>query len=318
MLMDSHVEELRRRPAAAPPEGDSGDRGESELRALGDAPSDRTPAGTTKWRKFRTGDDKYCLPRGEDEFVIGYAEEADDQAVEEIATYVPTRDELVRAVRHWQRQILDIGWFVFITGQVGSLDMRRRCYAWNFIAKAAQAIGNEAVHEAIKEVDDKFRSKVNDERLWKIFARGSDDEWQAVQDEMYRKFRERDAAETLERLEQVEKEPLGGFVAVVLRDWPSDKGKPVLVFPAGSGLSALLRASGEFEIETDKSRLRPQLVDRQLTRMGVLRVTGRDGDWRFDYPFSEPGRIGWLYLQWIADEIKRLLDAGAREKPTRS
>jgi hypothetical protein len=66
--------------------------------------------------------------------------------------------------------------------------MRLRCYAWNFITKAAQAIGKEAVHEAIKEVDDKFRSKVNDERLWKIFARGSDEEWQAVQDEMHRKW----------------------------------------------------------------------------------------------------------------------------------
>ena len=66
--------------------------------------------------------------------------------------------------------------------------MRLYRYAGNFIDKVAQAIGNEAVDEAIKEVDDKFRSKVNDERLLKIFAQGSDQEWQAVQDEMYREW----------------------------------------------------------------------------------------------------------------------------------
>jgi hypothetical protein len=66
--------------------------------------------------------------------------------------------------------------------------MRLYRYAGNFIDKVAQAIGNEAVDEAIKEVDDKFRSKVNDERLWKIFARKNDGEWQAVQDEMYREW----------------------------------------------------------------------------------------------------------------------------------
>ena len=60
--------------------------------------------------------------------------------------------------------------------------------ARNFIDKAVQAIGKEAVLEAIKEVDDTFRSKVNDERLWKIFAQGTDEEWQAVQDEMYREW----------------------------------------------------------------------------------------------------------------------------------
>jgi hypothetical protein len=290
------------RPAAAPPGGCSEDRGESELRALGDAPSDRTPAGTTKWRIFRKGDDKCHLPLGDEEFVLDYVDEADDQAAEEIAAYVPTRDELARAVSYWRRQILDIEWFIFITGQVGCWEMRHRCYAGNFIAKAAQAIGDEAIREAIREADDMFRAKVNDALLWEIFTNGTQERWEAFQGEQYR--RQLDYYAALERLEQLARESRGSFVAAVLCKSPDGKGKPILVSPVGSELSAALLASGEFGVETGTSALALLMLRPGHTHTGFLRATRQNGDWLLDFPCSKQGTTGRLFLERIVGRIR--------------
>jgi hypothetical protein len=307
--MDSNCEECGQRPAVAPQQEAPTDREESGSGQHVDGPSDSPVVGT--WARFAPGRSGLEVTGGE-ESVLRYVEGANGPLDEGFVPCIPTAAELVEAIKYWYRKVLYIDWCSFVNGGTGSREMRTKRYAVACINQAVEAVGQDAADRAIMDVNGEFRAEVKNDRLWEIFTNGTKEQWDAVQDETCRGFIEHDAAEALERLDRLEKDPRGGIVAVVLRDFPSDKGKPVLVLPTDSELSAALRASGEFEIETDKSMVRTLMVDRRLTYMGILRMTRRDGDWRFYAPFSEPGRIGYLYLQWIVGLIREVLAVEGR------
>jgi len=231
--------------------------------------------------------------------------------------YVPTRHELIQLVKYWYSRVLDDQWFFFTDGQTGSSEFRIEAFAGNRIARAAVAIGEEAVDQAIKEVREEFKAKLNDARLWDIFENGTDEQWKAVSDETNRKICEQFAAKDLERLEQqLEKESPGDFVAMVLCACSDDNRRPVFISPRDSQLNAVLQAGGISQVETDKSRLRTLVVDQHYTTMGFLRATRQDGGWRFEFPDSQPGTIGWLFLELVVAQIKELLQTYTmRESP---
>jgi len=291
-------------------EPEQGNPEEQKSDELVNGPSDRPDMGTGEGRIVRNADNDSLLPGGNETFIVGYVDEVNGAGAAEAASYVPTRHEVVKLVKYWCRRVLDNSWFFFIFGGTGSSEWRVKAFADRRFDRAEAAIGRESVDAAIKETREEFRTKVvKDDRLWEIFENGPQEQWDAVLAETHRKLREQDAAEALKRLEQLEKESPGGFIALVLRDWPDDKGAPVLISPTDSELNAVLQASGQFQVETDKSKVRALMVDQDFTSMGFLRARRHNGQWPFEFPGSTPGRIGWLFLESVAGEITTLLHA---------
>ena len=137
---------------------------------------------TKKRRILENSDNNFLLPSGNERFVVGYVEEVNGAGAEEIVGYTPTRHELIQLVKYWHGRLLDLQWFVFLYGQTGSDWIRLQNFAERRIGRAATAIGEGAVNQAIKEVRDEFKAKV-DARLWDIFENGGSEQWAAVRDE---------------------------------------------------------------------------------------------------------------------------------------
>lgn len=249
------------------------------------------------------------------EFEKFCVDEVNGAGAEEVPKYVPTRHELIQLVKYWYGRVLDNDFFRFHYGGSDSGELRIGRFAPRRIRRAAAAIGQEVVDRAMKEVRDQFKVKVKNDRLWDVFENGTAEQWEAVQAETYREWREQDAADALERLEQLDKESPGAFIALVLRDWPGDNARPVLISPTDSGFNAVLQASGKFEVETDKSRIRTLMVEQQKTKMGFLRAKRQEGDWRFEFPDSKPGTVGWHFLEGVTCQIGKLLHAGKASQP---
>jgi hypothetical protein len=55
------------------------------------------------------------------------------------------------------------------------------------------------------------------------------------------------------------------------------------------------------------------MVDHSLHAMGFIRATCQNGDWLFEFPDSQPGAIGWHFLESVTGQIKKLL-LSTREK----
>jgi hypothetical protein len=105
---------------------------------------------------------------------------------------------VVELVKYWYRRVLDNSWFFFVCGGTGSSEWRMKAFAGRRFDRAEAAIGKEAVYAAIKEAREEFRTDVvKDDRLWDIFEHGTDEQWEAVQDEVSREWLEQDAAERM-------------------------------------------------------------------------------------------------------------------------
>jgi len=312
-LSAAPTESLQALAAEAPKEEQAAPEGRKPVELV-DNPSDRPDMGKKKLTIFKNNDNESLLPFGNERCVFGCVEEVNGPGAKEIAGYTLTRHELLQLVKYWYREALDDEWYFFIFGQTGSSEFRRGNFARRRIRRAATAIGQEAVDQAIKEVREEFKAKVNDARLWDIFENGTEEQREAVLAETWRDWCEKDAAEAFERLEELEREFPGDFIAMVLRNWPDDKRRPVLISPTDSELNAVLQASGKFEIEADVSRLRTLMVDQKFTSTGFLRATRRNGELLFEFPDSSPGTIGWLFLKSVTDQIKKLLHADTGER----
>jgi hypothetical protein len=310
------IELLQALAAEAPKEEQAAPEGQ-RFDELVNSPSDRSDMETKKRTIAKNSDNDFLLPSGNERFVVGYVEEVNGAGAKEIAGYIPTRHELIQLVKYWYGQFLDLEWSFFTTGQTGSYEIRLGPFAERRINRAATAIGEGAVKQAIKEVRDEFKAKVDDARLWDIFENGDSGQWAAVQDEWMREELEQDATDALGRLEQLEKESPGDFIALVLRADASDKSRAVLISPTDSELNAVLQASGQFEIVTDRSRFRALMLDQHFQHMGFLWAARHNGEWMFEFADSNPGTIGWHFLEWVADQIKKLLhaDTGKESQP---
>jgi truncated hemoglobin YjbI len=146
----------------------------------------------------KNGDNEALLPRpvGNGMYVVGYVDEVNGAGAAEVAAYVPTRHEVVELVKYWYHRVLDNSWFFFLFGGTGSSEWRVKEFAGRRFERAEAAIGKEAVDAAIKEAREEFRTKVvKDDRLWDIFEHGTEEQWEAVRDEVSREWLEQDAAE---------------------------------------------------------------------------------------------------------------------------
>jgi len=237
-----------------------------------------------------------------------YVDEVNGAGAEEVPNYVPTKHELLQLVRYWYRRILENDFFRFQYGGSDSKELRIGRFAPRRIRRAA-AIGQEAVDQAIEAVRAQFKAKVGDDQLWNVFENGTNEQWQAVRDQSWREVLEQYSTGALAKLEQVQNASPGSFVAMVLRD-PDDKRRPVLVSPGDSQLNCVVRVTGKFEIETDISRIRTFRVDERFNNAGLIRGTRlENGEWRFEFPDSDPHTPGRLFLESVSGEIRTLLHA---------
>lgn len=260
-------------------------------------------------------DNDGLLPGGNEQIFIGCVDEVNGAEAVEVDGYVPTRHEVMQLVKYWYLRHLENSWDFFLTGQTGSSEFRLNRFARRRIARADAAIGEEAVDAAVKEAREEFKARDNDDRLWEIFEHGTPEQWEEVRIEFLREIQERHWADALKEMKDLETKHPGDLFVSVLHDCPDEKGRPVLVFPnADSELVPLLEASGEFEIETDKSRIRALMVDRLLSMSGFIRIRRQGPDWLFDFAAATPGTSGWHFLESVRDQIKKLLsNAKGRE-----
>ena len=241
-----------------------------------------------------------------------YVDEVNGAGAEEVPQYVPTKHELLQLVKYWYGRILGDDFFRFEYGGSDSSELRVGRFGPRRIRRAAAAIGQEAVDQAIEEACAQFKAKVNDDRLWDVFENGTSEQWQAVQDRSWREVYEQRAAAALVRLERARKESPGSLVALVLHDCTEEKRRLILVSPCDSELNSVARASGRFEVEADVSRVRTLMVDERFGEAGIIRGTRlENGEWRFEFLDSEPHTVGRAVLESVAAELRALLRAGA-------
>lgn len=201
--MDNQKIASQQRPGAPTTEETQKIPGEQRLDGRVNGQSDQARAETEKLTIWKNRDNDSLLPRGNEKFIVGFVDEVNGAGTQEVPTYDPTRREILELVKYWYCKILNNHWFFFILGGTGSSEARLNAFARRRIDRAAAAIGQEAVDNAIKEVREDFRSKVvKDDDLWRIFENGTQEQWDEVLDNTYRKWREGDAAEAIKRLEQ--------------------------------------------------------------------------------------------------------------------
>ncbi len=192
---------------------------------------------TKKGTTVKNSDNDFLLPLEGERFRIGYVDEVNGEGAEEIAGFTPTRRELIQLVKYWYGRYLDKDWFWFVSGQTGSTEIRLQPFAMRRIDRAEALIGEKAVNKAIKEVRDEFKATVN-ARYWDIFENGDSKQWEAVQNEVWQQVNEEAAMKATDRLEELEKESSGAFIALVLNGYSRDKDKVILVSPTNSELTA--------------------------------------------------------------------------------
>lgn len=103
--------------------------------------------------------------------------------------YPPTRYELLRLARMWYRTTLDIRVYRFLRGQTCGSDARLEPYARDRLDRIEATLGQDAVKEATRSVDEDYKTRLGDE-VWQVFQGGTREQWQRVQQEVERQLHE--------------------------------------------------------------------------------------------------------------------------------
>lgn len=113
---------------------------------------------------------------------IGYDDDIHGDGGTAVADYEPTKHELSIVARHWIRELLEIDIFWFLS-TTGSWEIRTRSYEIGRLARIADAIGEDAVNEIVRQEEDIARRRLGD-RYWQIFKHGTPEEWDQVAHEV--------------------------------------------------------------------------------------------------------------------------------------
>jgi len=143
----------------------------------------------TDAKVYRNVDNDCRMPLGGRGIVIGHVDEVNGSGAQEISDFLPTRHELLQVAKYWACEELETLWFEFLTGQTGSTESRVKAFAQQRIARIDAALGGNDVGTVVDVVYTDFGSR-QDQRLWEIFCRGDRMEWEAVQEETWRKLNE--------------------------------------------------------------------------------------------------------------------------------
>jgi hypothetical protein len=122
-----------------------------------------------------------------------YLSEVNGPDSAEVLNFAPTRYELIQLVKHWATIVIDDSFVCFLYQQhSSSSERRRRAFAGRRINRIATVLGEEAVEKAINEAEEEYSKPVSP-RAWSIFKNGTEEEWQAFQDEVQSALNQKDA-----------------------------------------------------------------------------------------------------------------------------
>ena len=124
-------------------------------------------------------------PREADPFTIGFAEAIVGEEGLEVLGYVVTRNEILELVRYWATEIfqLDFAYFLYFLYS----EWRTYQYSQPRLNTISELIGGEKVAEACRQAEQAFSRRV-DERAWRIFTEGTQEEREQFQKEMDEKM----------------------------------------------------------------------------------------------------------------------------------
>jgi hypothetical protein len=122
---------------------------------------------------------------GDDRFTVGYIDEVNGPGAVEVPAFVPTRHELIQLAKYWAGVEIDLEFSWFVYQATGSSEIRRGPFASRRIARIAEALGEEAVAEAVRQAYNEFAKGI-DPRTWSIFLNGTPEERRVLQDELAR------------------------------------------------------------------------------------------------------------------------------------
>jgi hypothetical protein len=132
-------------------------------------------------------DNAYLEPWAAGPFTTGCIYEVNGLGAQEILEFKATRHELLQLVKYWKEIALDSEYWVFISGSIGSRDLRVQPFADRRISRIADLIGEDAVNKVVIEVESEFGKK-QDPRAWQIFCHGTAEEREQFQDELEREL----------------------------------------------------------------------------------------------------------------------------------
>ena len=155
------------RSDGTPEDAESRRRVWAQITKMGVRNADNEGLGTTEL---------YGLPG----IIEGYVVEVNGELAEEIADFVPTRDELMQLAKYWSKVELDIEFFHFRYRISGSSEVRRITFARRRIARIESLLGNDPVKMAKKEAYSEV-GKEQDPREWDIFLNGTEEERKDLQ-----------------------------------------------------------------------------------------------------------------------------------------
>jgi hypothetical protein len=122
-------------------------------------------------------------PRQAGPFLVGVVDVIVGQDGAEIPGFVVTKNELLQLFRYWAFEIIDLDFEFFLYGCVGSSEWRTREFANRRLDRITNLIGEEETTKAWKQAEQAYGQRV-DQRAWRIFMEGTQDEQEAFQREV--------------------------------------------------------------------------------------------------------------------------------------
>jgi hypothetical protein len=163
-----------------------GDESEKE-RELTETQFETEYSKTVSTKHVANVDNNYLEPLAARHFAIGCVDEVNGTGATEVPDFNPTRPELIQLVKYWKKSALDSEYSVFLTGQIGSTDMRMQPFAYRRIARIADLIGEDEIRKVVQEAENEF-GRSADPKAWDIFLHGTSEQWDEMPEEFYRGF----------------------------------------------------------------------------------------------------------------------------------
>jgi hypothetical protein len=133
-------------------------------------------------------DNKFLEPLAAGPFTIGCVDEVNGSGAAEIPEFNATRHELLQLVKYWAQAALDSEYWVFVTSQIGSTDLRVQPFAYNRISRIASLLGEAEVQKVVAQVEKEF-GEAQDPKVWEIFLHGTADERRQLQEVLEAEFK---------------------------------------------------------------------------------------------------------------------------------
>jgi hypothetical protein len=116
---------------------------------------------------------------------IGFVDEIVGGGGSEVPGFEITKNEILQLARYWSGKLIDLEFDYFATGCTGSTEWRTSEFARRRLSRIADFVGDEEVRNVFEEAEQNFAARI-DQRAWRIFKTGTDEEREHYQEELYK------------------------------------------------------------------------------------------------------------------------------------